>query len=117
MPYEWLGPGVLTRINGEDIEPEATFEPTDAELKSFSEAITEVSSDAESETDTSESDAETAEDTDVSEASDDLTAGEHWRSAVADIEAGEYDNRLDEVTTVDDRQSVQEAVEARKAEL
>lgn len=54
MPYEWAGPGVLKRI-GEKIHPGEEFEPTEAELDTFSDRIKESESD-ETESDNSESD-------------------------------------------------------------
>jgi len=41
---------------------------------------------------------------------------EHWRTVVSDIEAGEYDTRLDELAEVDARDSVQNAIEERQGE-
>jgi len=35
MAYEWLGPGSLTRVGGEDIEPGDTFEPSESEQSAF----------------------------------------------------------------------------------
>jgi len=39
---------------------------------------------------------------------------EHWRTVVSDVEAGEYDDRLDELAEVDTRSSVQDAIEERR---
>jgi len=35
MPYEWVGPGSLTRVHGEDVEPGDTFEPSESERNAF----------------------------------------------------------------------------------
>lgn len=42
---------------------------------------------------------------------------EHWRTAKAAIESGEYDDQLDAVAEADDRDVIQEAVEARRGRL
>lgn len=69
MAYEWVGPDVLTRVGGEQIEPGDTFEPTESELSTFADRIT--ASDAENGThtagdDESEADSQDA-DTDADE--------------------------------------------------
>lgn len=42
---------------------------------------------------------------------------EHWQHVVSDVEDGHYDEHLDELETSDDRNSVQNAVEERRAAL
>lgn len=42
---------------------------------------------------------------------------DHWRTAKAAIESGEYDDELDAVAEVDDRDVIQEAVEDRRGRL
>jgi len=42
MSYEWVHHKPLTRIGGEDIEPGEVFEPTEAEKRSFADAIKTV---------------------------------------------------------------------------
>jgi hypothetical protein len=54
MAYEWVGPDVLTRVGGEQIEPGDTFEPTESELSTFADRIAE--SDAENGTHTAGND-------------------------------------------------------------
>ena len=42
MSYKWVKSSPLTRVHGEDVEPNERFEPTDAELRSFGDVIEEV---------------------------------------------------------------------------
>lgn len=44
-------------------------------------------------------------------------ASEHWRSVVTAVEDGEADDYLDELAKADDRDSAQEAIDERRAEL
>lgn len=45
------------------------------------------------------------------------TANAHWRTAVSQVENGECDEYLHTLEDVDDRASVQDAIEARRDEL
>jgi hypothetical protein len=110
MQYEWLGPGVLTRVGGDDVHPGEEFSPTDAERRSFADAMEEVEDDG--------TDTDDAEDTTESGAEDTALADKHWRTAVTEVENGEHDDRLDKLDGSDDlTDAVQEAVTERLAEL
>lgn len=115
MPYEWRGNGPLRRLGGEDVQPGDTFQPTEAELASFSGAITETNDaggeDDGADADSGETDAESgAEDTPLVE--------KHWRTAVSEVEDGEHDDRLGELAENDElTESVREAVRERQADL
>lgn len=66
---------------------------------------------------TQESDASESESADADGAADTPIGEKHWRTAVSDIEAGEYDDRLESLLDGDRRQSVREALEGRQAGL
>lgn len=67
---------------------------------------------------TSESDADESTPEAESSAENTPLAEKHWRTAVSEIEDGEYDDRLGELAENDDlTDSVREAVEERQAEL
>ena len=60
MSYKWVKSSPLTRVHGEDVEPNERFEPTEAELRSFGDVIEEVEdSDANPGVTSSESDEST----------------------------------------------------------
>lgn len=114
MPYEWHGASSLRRVHGDDVQPGEEFEPTDAERKSFSKAISETAGDEGEDVNTDTDDGDDAEE---SSAEDTPLSEMHWRSAVSEVEAGEHDDRLEELAENDDlTDSVQEAVAERQAE-
>jgi len=63
MAYEWLGPGILTRVGGDDIAPGETFEPTDAERETFNGKLQAVDDTPEAPTE----DTDASEDTEYAE--------------------------------------------------
>lgn len=119
MPYEWDHRRDLIRLHTDErISDGEVFEPTDREKDAFGDRLIKVEAEnTTEEADESDPNPEGEADTDVSETPDDLTADDHWKAAVSDIESGEYDGRLDEVEGSDSRESVQNAVEERRAEL
>jgi hypothetical protein len=67
---------------------------------------------------TQASDADASESTSADGAADTPLTEKHWRTAVSEVEDGEYDGRLDELAENDDlTDSVREAVEERQAAL
>jgi len=57
------------------------------------------------------------EESQFTSASAENLADENWQTVVSEIESGEVDDLLDELEDIDDRDSVQEAIEDRRAEL
>lgn len=115
MPYEWTHHKPLTRLGGEDVQPGEVFTPTEAELTSFSDAITET---ADTEGEAEDADANDGETASESSAEDTPLNEKHWRTAVTEVEDGEHDGRLSELAEDDDlTESVREAVRERQADL
>lgn len=67
--------------------------------------------------DDSDSDASDPSDADDPESEAASLADEHWNAAVTAVEDGDADAYLDELEAADDRESVQAAIEDRRAEL
>lgn len=119
MPYRWTHTKRLRR-NGHggtrDIEQGEVFEPTEAELAAFADRIEEVEDEEEADAEPDSTDAE-APSGDTEPPYTALLAEEHWQTVVSAIRDGEVDSVLDDLATVDDRPSVQRAIEERQAEL
>lgn len=110
--YRWAhGKPLRRHSTGEKITRGQKFDPTESELKHFSDRI-EVVKDEETDVD---------EDSDAGE--DDLDeravalADESYQTVVAAVKDGDADEFLDDLKAVDDRGSVQEAITERSKEL
>lgn len=91
----------ITRSDGEVFEPGDEIDPTEAELRAFGDNIKEI---------------EDAEDDPVDKRALEL-ADENYQTATSAVKDGDADEFLDDLVEVDDRSSVQDAIEERRAEL
>jgi len=119
MPYRWVRDKPLYRVGDAAVTRGEVFEPTDAVQERYAEWLEPADSDATpggSDGETPEENADASEATAESGAEDTPDVSEmHWRSAVAAIESGEYDDVLAGID--DDRSSVQDAIAARRDEV
>lgn len=97
-------------------ESEADGDPAEAD-----DDTTDGSSEEDAAAEADEPDADEADDDAPKEADAEGSAAylaeQPWRTAVSTVEAGDADDYLDELEAVDDRNSVQDAIAERRAEL
>jgi hypothetical protein len=101
------------------VEERGDFRYVDGPPSDDTEEAASTSESASSEDTSEDSNDETSDETDEPDPASEAAhlADESWQRAVAAVEDGEADAYLDELEAADDRDSVQEAIEERRAEL
>ncbi|AFZ73036.1 hypothetical protein [Natronobacterium gregoryi] len=103
--YRWASHKPLPR--DPPVEHGEVLEPSDAELRAFDDLLDPVDED----------DGGEGMDTERRIAAAEALAEANYQTAVSEVEAGEADAYLDELEEIDDRDSVQEAIESRREEI